>query len=61
VDCNLHVRLRDMHVDYCLAIDIERFMIQEFGEVEFGNSRIQLRSYTIMMVMRQLVGAQTSP
>jgi hypothetical protein len=27
--------------------------------VESGNSRIQLRNYTVMRVMRQLDGAQT--
>jgi len=34
-----------------------RFVIQEFMEVEFGNSRIQLGSYTFTKVMRQLDGA----
>jgi hypothetical protein len=33
----------------------------EFGEVESGNSRIQLGSYTFMRVMRQLDGALPGP
>jgi hypothetical protein len=61
VDCNLLVRLCDMHVDCCLLIDFKRFVIREFGEVESENSGIQLSSYTVTMVMRQLHGAQTSP
>jgi hypothetical protein len=61
VDCSLLVRLCDMHVDCCPVIDFGRFMIREFGEVESENSGIQLNSYTITTVMRQLDGAQTGP
>jgi hypothetical protein len=61
VDCSLLVRLRDMHVDCCPIINFERFVIQEFGEVESKNSRIQLSNYTATRVMKQLDGAQTSP
>jgi hypothetical protein len=61
VDCNILVRLHDMHVDCCSSIDFERFMIQEFGEVESKNSGIQLNNYTFMRVMRQLDGAQSGP
>jgi hypothetical protein len=51
-DCSLLVRLHDMHVDCCLVIDFGRFVIWELGEVEFGNSGIQLSSYTVMRVTR---------
>ena len=61
MDCSLLVRLHDMHVDCCPIIDFGRFVIREFGEVESGNSGIQLNSYTVMTVMRQLDGAQTGP
>jgi hypothetical protein len=61
VDCNLLVRLRNMHVDCCLVIDFGRFVIWEFGEVESEKLGIQLSSYTITRVMRQLDGAQTGP
>jgi hypothetical protein len=61
VDCSLLVRLCDMYVDCCPVIDFERFMIREFGEVEFESSRIQLSNYVVTRVMRQLDGAQTSP
>jgi hypothetical protein len=36
-------------------------VIREFGEIESGNSGIQLSSYTVTTVMRQLDGAQTGP
>ena len=61
MDCNLLVMLHNMHVDHCLVIDFRRFVIQEFGEVESRNSRIQLGSYIVMRVMRQLDGAQIGP
>jgi hypothetical protein len=61
VDCSLLVRLHNMHVDCCLVIDFGRFMIWEFGKVKYENSRIQLSSYTITRVMKQLDGAQTGP
>jgi hypothetical protein len=59
VDYSLLVKLCDMHVDCCLVIDFERFVIREFREVESENSRIQLSSYTFMRFMSQLDGTQT--
>jgi hypothetical protein len=61
VDCSLLVMLRDMHVDFCPVVDFERFVIREFGEVESGNLGIQLNSYIVTTITRQLDGAQTSP
>jgi hypothetical protein len=45
-----------MHIDFCLVIDFEKFMIREFGEVEFENSGIQLKSYAFTRVKTQLDG-----
>ena len=45
VDCSLLMRLCDMHVDCCPVIEFSRFVIWEFGEVESGNSGIQLVRY----------------
>ena len=59
MDCNLLVRLHDMHVDCYPVIDFRRFVIWEFKEVESGNLGIQLNNYTFTRVMRQLDGAQT--
>jgi len=50
VDCSLLMRLCDMHVDYCPVIEFGRFVIREFGEVESGNSGIQLGSYAFTRV-----------
>ena len=50
VDCSLLMRLCDMHVDCCLVIELGRFVIREFGEVESGNPGIQLGSYTFTRV-----------
>ena len=61
MDCSLLVRLCNMHVDCCLVIDFGRFVIREFKEVESGNLGIQLGSYTVTTVMRQLDGAQIGP
>jgi hypothetical protein len=61
VDCGLLVRLHDMHVDCCTVIDFERYVIRELGEVESGNSGVQLSSDIVTRVMRQLDGTQTSP
>jgi hypothetical protein len=61
VDCNLLVRLHDMHVDCYPIIDFGRFVIREFGEVESEKSRIQLNSYIVTKVTRQLDRAQTGP
>jgi hypothetical protein len=55
------MKLHDMHVDCFLVIDFRRFMIREFVEVESANSGIQLNSYIVMTIMRQLDGAQTGP
>jgi len=44
------MRLCDIHVDCGLIIEFGRFVIREFGEVEFGNSGIQLESYTFTRV-----------
>ena len=59
MDCNLLVRLCDIHVDCCPVIDFGRFVIREFGEVEFKNSRIRLESYTFTRVARQLDGVRS--
>ena len=61
MDCSLLITwLRDMHVGCCLIIEFGRSVIQEFGEVESGNSGIQLRKYTFTRVTKQLVVAQPS-
>jgi hypothetical protein len=48
-----------MHVDCFPIIDFRRFVIWEFREVESRNSRIQLSSYIVTRVMRQIHGAQS--
>jgi hypothetical protein len=50
-----------MHVDFFPVIHFGRFVNREFEEVEYGNSGIQLSSYIVTRVVRQLDGAQTGP
>ena len=55
------MRLQDTLEDCSLAIEFERFVIWEFGEVESKNLGIWIRSYTFMTVKRQLDGALLGP